>query len=125
MRRMGVIVGPTGVGLPSRPTEAKNNATGVVVATGATDANGRWDFDLADEAQAYRVEIAGASGSSQKVVQAPASIELEWLFVRYGIKAPASAVVELPTTTTIGGSPVMTQATSDTRYVNVPGDAMT
>jgi hypothetical protein len=115
-----------------QPVSVKNNATDVVVATSSTNSAGRWDHDLADETVAYKVEIGGAGGATQRVVQAPASIELEWLFVRYGAKAhtgaaldfASAASVTLPSNTTIGGQSV-NQAALDTRYVNIAGDTMT
>lgn len=118
MKRAGYVLSPTGVPLVAEPVSVKNNATGVVVATSATNAAGRWDADLADEAQAYKVEIGGAGGATQRVVQAPASIELEWLFVRYGMKV-VGGPVELPASTTIGGVSV-----TPGNYVELTGDTM-
>src|SRR5262245_28519278 len=122
MRRMGIVLDPFGNPMAARPVEVKNNATGAVVTTGATDSNGRWEFTLADETVAYKVDIGQGGAGPQKVAQAPASIELEYLFVRYG--ATLKGAVDLPASTTIGGVAV-DQASLDGRYVNVSGDTMT
>ena len=117
MRRMGYIKSPVGAPLPGQAIEVKNTASGAVVQTGTTDPQGRWEFTLADETIAYTVEIA-ASGSSQRVAQAPASTEHEYIFVRNGFKTAPGATVELPAGATIGGVG-FNQAALDARYYNV------
>jgi hypothetical protein len=114
--------------MATKPVEVRNVATGALVVSGATNTDGRWEFDLADETQAYRVEIGAGAGSPQKVTQAPASIELEYLFVRYAstFKGP----VALPPGTTIGGITIDPDAPPgtgalDPRYVQKVGDTMT
>ena len=78
---------------------------------------------LPDETKQYWVDIVPGGTSLQQTVQTPASIELEYLFVRYGLKA-LTGPVELPANTTIGGVAVDVPSL-DTRFVNVTGDTMT
>jgi hypothetical protein len=108
---MGYVLSAAGAPLANKPVEVKNVATGGLVQSGATNTDGRWEFTMADDAQQYKVEIGAGAGSPQKVVQAPASIELEYLYVRYG--------ADLPAGTTIGGAPVAGQ------FVLKTGDTMT
>src|SRR5262245_47001446 len=109
MRRMGFIIDPYGNALASRPVTVKNVATGAIVTSSATDAAGRWEVNLPDESVAYKIEIGIGGSGLQKVAQAPASIELEYLFVRYG--------ATLPVGTTVGGDPLLGQGAADALYL--------
>jgi acyl-[acyl carrier protein]--UDP-N-acetylglucosamine O-acyltransferase len=114
---MGIVVSPTGAPVALETVTAFVHPGTTPAGTYATNSDGRWDADLTDETKQYRIEIGGGSGGTQRVVQAPASIELEYLFVRYGMKV-VGGPVDLPVNTTIGG------VTLDNRFVNITGDAM-
>jgi hypothetical protein len=124
MHRMGYVLSPYGGALADRPVDVRNATSGALIISGTTNDDGRWEFDLADDAIPYRVEISMGDVSLQKIAQAPASIELEYLFVRYGLTFAPAASVDLPVDTTIGGDPLDRPAL-DARYVNVAGDTMT
>jgi hypothetical protein len=125
--RAGYVVSPTGSPLVNRTATLKNNANGATISTGLTDAEGRWQFDALDESIAYRVDVEFGGTSPQKIIQRPASLELERLYVRYG--AALRGTVQLPADTTIGDLPLDPDAPPgsgalDPRYVQKSGDSM-